>query len=147
VIVSDHQDLLAEFLCTRIGLEPSKHLRCLGRVRDDVLIAVVGFDGWTGTSCQMHCAGDDPRWINRDFLKIAFSYPFDNGCNVLLGLVPSANERAVKLNHHLGFSTLVEIPGAHPDGSLIIMAMQKADCRWIEKEEDNGKEISTATAA
>ena len=147
MIVVDHQDVLADFLCARIGLEPTRHLRCIGRVRDDVLIAVVGFDGWNGSSVQMHCAGDDPRWINREFLHSAFSYPFKNGCNVVLGLVPSGNERAVKLNHHLGFSTLVEIPGGHPDGSLIVMAMQKADCRWINKEDTNGQEIRSAAAA
>lgn len=148
MIVSDHQDILTTWLCDRIGLVATPDLRCLGRVRDGKLIAVVGFDGWNGASCQMHCAGDDPRWINRDFLSRAFSYPFDNGYQVLIVLVPSGNKKAIKLNKHLGFSTLVEIPDAHPDGSLLVMSMPREACRWIKKGmKHHGQEIRSAASA
>jgi hypothetical protein len=133
VIVYHDQQFLGEWLCDRIKLIPTPELRCIGRVRDGNLIGVVGYDAWNGSSCQMHYASNGERWINREFLFHAFWFPFNNGYKVLIGFVPGNNKKAIKLNQHLGFSKLAEIPDAHPDGKLILMTMSKDSCRWIKK--------------
>lgn len=148
MIYTAHQDLLASWLCKRIGLVPTPHIRCIGRLASDGsgILAVVGFDGWNGASCEMHVAGEG-NWINRALLHAAFDYPFNVvGCNMVLGRVPSGNEQAKRLNLHLGFKIEHEIVGAHPDGSLFIMSMRRAECRWL-KELTHGQEIHTGTAS
>jgi hypothetical protein len=46
----------------------------------------------------------------------------------------------------LGFKVDHEIIGAHPDGSLIIMSMRRAECRWINGR-TYGQKILTSTPA
>jgi RimJ/RimL family protein N-acetyltransferase len=132
-VVTDKQGILVSLLCERIGLTPSPDIRCLGTVNSDGEIAgIVGYDGYNGASVVMHVAGFG-NWINRDILKAAFDYPFRvMDCKVVLGLVPSGNVEAIRLNKHLGFKVINEIEDAHPDGSLILMAMRREECRWLK---------------
>lgn len=146
MIYTDNQDLLASWLCQRIGLIPTPHLRCMGRLSSDGsrILAVIGFDGWNGSSVQMHVAGEG-NWINRPLLYAAFHYPFVVcDCKMVLGLVPSGNKKALRLNQHLGFKTEHEIVGAHPDGSLIIMSMRREECRWINGR-TYGQKVNSST--
>ena len=133
MIVSSNQDVLAGWLCDRIGLVPSPHMKCLGVVSADGqhLRGVIGYDGYNGASVQMHVAGE-PQWIGKDILFAAFDYPFNvMGCNVVIGLVPSGNQAALILNRKLGFETLLRIPDAHPDGALVLMQMRRENCKWL----------------
>jgi RimJ/RimL family protein N-acetyltransferase len=141
VIVSQPLDVLATWLCSRIGLTPTADLRCIGRVsKDGPLMAVIGFDNWNGAACEMHVAGEG-NWISRDLLFAAFDYPFNvGGCGMVLGRVPSKNYAAVRLNLHLGFKIEHTIVGGHPDGALHIMAMRRAECRWLKRESRHGEE-------
>jgi RimJ/RimL family protein N-acetyltransferase len=143
VIVATHQDVLATWLCKRIGLVPTPHLRCFGVVHDNQLVAVVGFDSWNGASCQMHVAGEGGHWMSRELLRAVFHYAFvASGLQVVLGVVPSGNTAALKLNKHLGFTEDARINNAHPDGALVIMSMRREYCRWL-KEKNLGQEVST----
>jgi RimJ/RimL family protein N-acetyltransferase len=133
VIVTAHQDILASWLCHRIGYMPSQGIRCIGNVQDGRIVGVVGFDGYNGASVQMHVAGE-PGWVNKSILFAAFDYPFKRlKCGMVIGLVPSGNKEAIRFNERLGFKLEKELHGAHPDGSLLLMAMRKADCRWLDE--------------
>lgn len=132
--MKDPQEEMKEFLVERTGIVPTPYLRCLGRRVDGDLVAVVGFDNYTGTSMEMHVASKGDYWMTKGLLRAAFDYPFNVcGCNVVIGVVPSSNTAALSLNEHLGFKTQTIIEGAHPDGDLHIMVMKKADCRWLQK--------------
>lgn len=133
MVVSDFQHILAQYLCEKIGYVPTPHLKCIGHVGgDQMLNAVIGYDGFNGLSCQMHVAGEGP-WLDRAILKAAFTYPFEQmGCNVVIGIVPSGNIEALRLNKHLGFTEVLRIEGAHPDGALILMTMHRHECRWLK---------------
>ena len=147
MIVTERQDILGTWLCNRIGLTPSPNLRCIGNLSaEGGIIGVVGYDGFNGASAQMHSAGDG-NWVTRDLLFAAFDYPF-NVCklNMVLGLLPSGNTQAIKFNTHLGFRTVLDLPGAHPDGSLIVMVMERRECRFL-KRKAHGQEIRSATSA
>jgi RimJ/RimL family protein N-acetyltransferase len=84
-------------------------------------------------ACQMHIAAvSEVNWMSRDLLWAAFDYPFNKlGVKVILGQICGSNEDALRLNRHLGFKVVAEIPDAHMDGDLVIMAMRKEDCRWL----------------
>ena len=134
MIVTAHQDVLASWLCHRIGYMPSQNIRCIGNVRDGQIVGVIGYDGYNGASVQMHVAGT-PGWVNRSILFAAFDYPFKRlHCEMVIGLVPSGNKEAIRFNERLGFQLENELHGAHPDGSLLLMTMRRNDCRWIDNE-------------
>jgi hypothetical protein len=142
VIVTDHQEVLVNALCEKIGLVPTPHIRCIGSVSENGmhLKGVVGFDGYNGASVMMHVCGEG-NWITRDLLRASFDYPFNFlNCNMVLGLVPSGNEQALKMNRHLGFKVENVLEGAHPDGALILMVMRREDCRWLKMKRSKNAE-------
>lgn len=131
-IHTQSQDLLATWLCRRIGLTPTPHIQCVARLSaDGSIMGVVGYDGYNGASCVMHVAGEG-NWISRNLLRAAFDYPFNvMHCQVVLGLVPSGNAAALRLNTHLGFKVVNRLWGAHPDGALVLMMMTREECRYL----------------
>lgn len=137
MIVTTPQDALVMALCEKIGLAPSPDIRCIGSVSNDLkrLRGVVGFDGYNGASVMMHVFGEG-NWITRELLRVSFDYPFNHlKCNMVIGLVPSGNEEALRLNRHLGFKVEAVLEGGHPDGSLILMVMRKSECRWLNMKQ------------
>jgi RimJ/RimL family protein N-acetyltransferase len=141
VIHTANQDILASWLCKRIGYIPSQSIKCIGQVIDGQIAGVIGYDGFNGASVMMHVAGD-PGWVTKSMLFAAFDYPFRKlGCKIVIGLVPSGNEAAFRFNQRLGFKLIDEIKDAHPDGSLLLMTMRPEDCRWLEAR--YGKEVIT----
>lgn len=145
MIVTSHQDMLATWLCNRIGLTPSPHIQCIGQVQDGKITGVVGFDGYNGASCVMHVAGEG-NWCTKSLLFATFDYPFNRlNCNVVMAFVPSGNKAALRFNKHIGFSDPIEISGAHPDGSLLFMTMNKAQCRFLEAR--YGRQVSISSVS
>jgi len=130
-LTNSNQMVLWDWLSQRVGIPYSSDFTALGRVVDGKLIGVVGYNNFTGTSCQMHMAGEG-RWMNREFLYEAFRYPFETlGLTMVLGNVPSGNIRALRIDLKLGFKELLYIPGAHPDGGIHLLQMKRENCRWL----------------
>ncbi len=132
ILTTEKQEVLYQFLRDKVGIPWSSDLVCIGEVHEGGLVAVVGYNAFTGTSCQMHMAGDHPRWMTRKFLYEAFRYPFETlGLTMVLGNVPSGNIRALRIDLKLGFTELLYIPGAHPDGGIHLLQMKRENCRWL----------------
>lgn len=105
----------------------------IGWARDDKLVAGVVYNEYNGPNICMHVASDgSKRWMTRDFLRVAFDYPF-NVCEVkrITGLVGEGNTEARKFDEHLGFKLETMLWGAHPTGHLMVYVMWRDDCRWI----------------
>jgi RimJ/RimL family protein N-acetyltransferase len=131
MIVTSNQDLLASWLCKKINLMPTENIRCIGQIDETRIVGVIGFDGYNGASCMMHVAGEG-NWCTRSLMWAAFDYPFNvMKCNVVFGLIPSSNKVSVHFTKRVGFKVLDEIRDAHPDGSLLLMAMRPEECRWL----------------
>ena len=82
---------------------------------------------------MMHTAAIVPNWISKDLLWAAFDYPFNKlKVKVILASVASTNEEALKLDRHLGFVDKAYIEDAHIDGDLVILAMRRENCRWLD---------------
>lgn len=146
MIQTAHQEILARWLCERIGYMPTPHLRCIGNVtKEGKILGVVGFDGWNGASCQMHVAGEG-NWVSKELIRVTFDYVFNvAGLNVLLGLVPSANEKALRFDKHVGFVEVARIEGAHPDGALVVLELRRENCRFLRNKK-YGQEVISAAA-
>lgn len=131
VLISYPLDTLYEWINERVGLPRSEDFRAIGRVKDGKLVAVSAFTGYNGASLQMHMAVDEGQ-MSRRHLQESFRYAFDHcGCEVVFGMVPSGNTRALEIDLRLGFEEVANIEGAHPDGSLHLLMMRRENCRWL----------------
>jgi len=146
MIQTTHQAALARWLCERIGYMPTPYIRCIGNVSSDGrILGVVGFDSWNGASCQMHVAGEG-NWLTRELLDATFDYVFNVAdLNVVLGLVPASNAKALRFDRHVGFAEVARIKDGTPEGDLVILELRRENCRYLRKE--HGKQIESAAAA
>jgi hypothetical protein len=77
--------------------------------------------------------------MTKDFLKITFDYPFNKlKLKVIIGAVPGNNEKALKLDRHLGFVEIANIADAHKDGDLVLLTMRPEQCKWLKLGVRNG---------
>jgi len=138
-LTSEAPFVLFDFLKERIGLTWSQDLRMIGKVEDGVLVGVIGYNQYTGSSCQMHFAGDKKGWFSRKVLSEIFRYAFDVlNCKVVYAQVASSNAEALDIDRRVGFKDVVFLPDAHPDGGVYLLQMFKEDCRWLRRGKDDG---------
>lgn len=146
MIVTHDQTLLSVWLCRKIGYTPTPDLRCIGNVLNHKLMGVVGYDMYNGASIMMHSAGEG-NWLTKQMLHAVFDYPF-RVCkvNMVIGLVPSGNEQAIRFNHHIGFRINTVLDGAHPDGALYVMTMRREECRFLNLRSRHGQKEQSAVS-
>jgi hypothetical protein len=144
-IVSTPREILWAWLNARIGTPWSSDFRALGLVKNDCLVAVIGYNGFMGRACFMHSAIDDPSAIDRTFTRAVFEYPFIQcGLNTVLAPVPADNAKALKLDYAVGFKPFTTLENADAEGKdLLLLRMRKEECRWI-KELSDGQEGRTS---
>lgn len=143
MIVSTPRELLWAWINAKLGIPLSEDFRAIGVVQDSCLCAVVAYNGYTGRTCFMHSAIDDPSVINRTFVKAIFDYPF-NQCKLthVLAMVESSNTRAMDIDRRLGFREVNRFEGAGLDGGdVVLLAMSRNECKWIGATD--GKEERT----
>jgi RimJ/RimL family protein N-acetyltransferase len=110
----------------------------IARVENGELLGGVTYTGYTGASIQLHMAGFRHGWANRDFLWMAFDYPFNQlGCRKVFGQVPETNTLALEIDQKLGFKIIAKIEDVFPDGACIVLALAREDCRWLKLKPRN----------
>lgn len=91
------------------------------------------YQRYNGRSIYMHVAGVTPHWLTRTGLYVAFHYPFEQlRVFKIIATVPSNNHRALVFDYKLGFVEEHRIAGAVVGGDLVILSMQRPQCRWLE---------------
>jgi hypothetical protein len=96
------------------------------------------YNNFTGSSINLHIAGFDPRWGDRDLVWMGFDYPFNQlGCSKVFGQVPASNKQALEFDLKLGFKVETVIKDVFPDGDLLVVSMSKGDCRWLNLKPRN----------
>jgi RimJ/RimL family protein N-acetyltransferase len=108
----------------------------IGLERDGELCAVVAFDDFTDCNVNMHIASDGTRrWMNKELLVAAFSYPFVQlGLRRVTGLVPAGNAQALAFDEHLGFVREGLCRHGFVDDDMVVLGMLRSECRFIPKE-------------
>lgn len=133
-VVVGQKERVGAWVAERVGQNGAwSNYEALGLERDGCLVAGVVLDSYvSGARCCMHVAAEGRDWLNREFLWLCFHYAFEQlGCNVVIGLVRSDNEAALRFDTHLGFEEVARIPGGSGDCDLVILAMQRKTCRWL----------------
>lgn len=121
------------FVSERVALQPVGGMRAIGLERGGKLVAGVVYEGYTGHNIWMHVAAEPgSRWLTRDFLRAAFTYPFVQlGVDRVSGYVDASNAAARRFDEHLGFREEAVLKGAARDGGdVILYVMWKKDCRY-----------------
>lgn len=106
----------------------------IGMLENGKIVGGVVYTMYTGTGIMMNVAGGYKGWINREFLHVAFSYPFKQlGCTRVSGLVRVDNPVAQDFDERLGFKREGLIRKGDDDGmDLIMYGMLREECKWIK---------------
>jgi L-amino acid N-acyltransferase YncA len=132
-VTTDNQEHLRGWITGVLGMQFSPYATFIGQEIDGEVKAVVAFDNVLDKSCMMHTAAIVPNWISKDLLWACFDYPFNIlKVKVILASVASTNTEALRLDRHLGFVDKAYIEDAHIDGDLVILAMRRENCRWLD---------------
>lgn len=100
-------------------------------------VAACVMDNWTHNSVQCHFMCTNPIALRHDFLQTCFGYIFDEmGKKFIYGLVPGDNEKALKLNKHMGFTEKARLEDAFADGvDYVIMELKRENCKYLPVQE------------
>ena len=100
-------------------------------------LAACVMDNWTANSVQCHLLVLDSKVLRHGFLETCFDYVFNiNGRKVVYGLVPGNNEKALKLNEHMGFTEKCRFEGAFEDGvDYVILELKRENCKYLLAQE------------
>ena len=56
------------------------------------------------------------------------------GCQQVLGFVSTSNKKALMFDLKLGFEPIAVIPNIYPGADLMILRLERKNCRWIPAE-------------
>lgn len=104
-------------------------------ITKDGPIATCLFDTWSPNSCHIHIWIGNPMAIRHGFLQEIFGFVFgeESGRELVIGVTPSDNPKALKFNKHVGMKEVSRIPDAFSvGGDAIVTTMTKNECRWID---------------
>lgn len=110
----------------------SEDYQAFGVVRNNKLIAVVGYKGFHARTCTMNAAGHG-HWLSHEFLRVIFDYPFRQLNLVsVFAIVDEHNYPSLKLIKHVGWKEVYRVKdGSARRGDLIYLEMRREDCRWL----------------
>jgi len=138
-VTTQNQEVLRSWLSKVGNFEYPQNTACIGQEKNGELIAVVGYNNFLPKSCQIHVASTDVYWLNKNLLFAIFDYPFNKiGVEVILAPICKDNVKSLNLCRKLGFKIVGDIPYGHPNGDLIVVAMKRNQCKWLQQGESNG---------
>ena len=134
-VILNERDRCAEWARQRIAHVPSWGEWCeaIGLEDDGELLAVVVYNLMSECDIAMHVAAiPGRRWLNREFLGVAFRYPFVQlKLQRVTGYVPEKNVDALRFDLHLGFQREGLLRRALPDDNVVVLGMLREECRWL----------------
>lgn len=118
------------------GVCDSPELIMIGWVTEGKLVMVVGLDTFIGKTCHIHVSiAKGYTYTPKHMLEFVFMKAFEN-VSMLVGVVNSNNEAAMKYDKHLGFEESMRFEGMHEDGGdMVILTMRKDQCRYLNMKE------------
>jgi len=98
-------------------------------------VGAILLDQWTKTSVQCHVGVENIMCLRNLQYEVA-DYVFNTcGRELLIGLTPSNNEKAIRINKTFGFKEHTRIKDAFDIGvDYIVYLMTKADCRFLRED-------------
>lgn len=99
------------------------------------LLAACIWDNWTRNSVQCHFMVTDMAALKHGFVEEIADFVFNKqGKKFIYGMVPGDNEKAIKLNEHIGFTVKTRLEDAWADGvDYVVMELRKENCPYLSK--------------
>ena len=96
------------------------------------LLAACVMDNWTCSSVQCHLTITDMMAVRHGFIQKITDYVFtEQDKKFMYGLVPSNNEKALKLNKHFGFTEKTRLHGTFGEGlDYVILELNRENCPY-----------------
>jgi hypothetical protein len=138
-VITDQHARIADWVATRTGCDAHTWAGyvCFGLERNGELRVGVVFEGFTGTSANIHVAAVNAHAFTREFFEVVFGYAFNQlKLKRLTGLVAANNDRALKFDRHLGFENETVLKDGCEDGDVIVLVMRPETCRFLRRIED-----------
>ena len=104
-------------------------------VSTDTTVGAFITDNWTQNSVQCHFMIDNPMVLKHSFLECCFNYVFNvRGMSRIYGMVPANNEKAIKINTHMGFTVKARLEDAFEVGvDYLIMELKRENCMYLDQ--------------
>jgi len=126
----DCSHMYLPFLCKALNLTPSATAQCIVCTDDGKPVAGVVYDGYNVSSISAHIWLDAERVPTREWYAAIFDYPFNRlGVKKIIGQINSNNDEAIRLDKHFGFVEEGRIVDFYDGGDLVILTMEKDQCR------------------
>ena len=95
--------------------------------------AICVLDSWSFNSCQIHIWIENAFVLKHGFAEAVFNYVFnDCGRNIIIGVTPSDNEKALRFIKHIGFEEVSRIKDGYMVGvDYVVTEIRKENCRYI----------------
>ena len=135
---SEQHEKMLQLLSEGAGIMPSLELTMIGWVRDDKLVMVVGLDSVVGKTCRIHVSmAEGFNHTPKAMLQAVFDFAFnEEGHAMLVGIVNSKNEKAMRYDLHLGFIEHTRLPEMHDNGGdIVVLTMTREQCRYLNMKE------------
>lgn len=96
-------------------------------------VGMVIFDNWTKNSVQSHIAIENTMLLKYGFIQECLDYVFNvRGKKRMYGLVAGNNDKALKLNKHIGFTEVARLNEAFDDDiDYVILELKHGASKYI----------------
>lgn len=131
-IIDNDNKRCQKWMAVQKGAPCTDMIQTIGLEKDGDLIAVAGYNCFSGSTCQQHLTIARGEKVIRKFVWFIYFYPFVQlGIKMLIAIMPEDNANIVRLAKNAGFIEKYRIDGDHPDGDLILCTLKKSDCRFL----------------
>lgn len=112
----------------------AQHSMVISRVTSEGnCLGGVIYDDYTVGCIFMHQASFGKNWLTGNMIWMVFDYPFNQlKVKKVAGVVNSTNHELLAFNQRLGFKEEARIKDAYADGDMIILTMERSECRWLK---------------
>lgn len=138
--IIDNDDERCREFCTTQGLYADGIATFIGLDMDGKIVACSGYDYYNVTSIQQHICITPGVNVPRVFWWFIAYYPFEQlGVDMLIGVTPSTNKRALNLARRYGYVEQHRIVGGVQGGDLVIQTLMKKNCKWLNVRVNHGR--------
>ena len=150
-LVLGKDDVIADFVVSLIPwVDSFGPCRAIGIIRRERLVGGFVFHNYRPQYRSVEFSGGftEPYWPSRDVFRSLCQYGYlQLGCDRAYSLTPKHNKPARKFLEWAGF----KLEGCARKGfgryDAMIYGMLRNECRWLERQEENGKLTPARSAA
>jgi RimJ/RimL family protein N-acetyltransferase len=130
-MIYSHPDIAKWVMAGIDGGRYVEGMQGIGDIKDDELIAGVAFESQNRNTLWGH--QHITKTPSKSFWIAVANYIYNQcGCIRFSAIVDANNEKAIRLNKHIGFVVEATLKDAGDNGDLLIMTLWRDNCRFLK---------------